>query len=894
MNMLGILEQNLEQAKTPETPEISKPPKAETGWGLSSSEAAHRLEANGPNVIGGRNKKGPLKIFAGQFHDVMVMILLGATVVSVLLGQYTDAIPIIAVVVINAFLGFIQEYRCEKTLETLEAMTAPVARIYRDGKLVKLPAEKLVNGDVFTVEAGDKIPADGYIISCKGFCCDEAILTGETEPAVKSPRRSEVDFSSLNKEYMAYMGTVVTKGSAVVETVATGKRTQMGRVSVMLDSIEEELTPLQKKLAELGRTLAIICIVICFIVFIAGLLRGEPLLDMSMTGITIAIAAIPEGLPAAVTIALSLAVRKMLKRNALVHRLHSVETLGCASVICTDKTGTVTQNKMKVTKITDGEGKQYSIEEITGEPSNVQRELLTCGAMCSNAVLEETSASLLKARKNVERFTAQGDPTECAIVIAAAEFGIKQSETGIERRDEIPFDSETRSMTVICRSADGMTFSYKKGSADVIINECNLALTAEGVKSFGTAEKLAMVHKGDLLAAEGLRVLAFSKITDGRAVFLGLMGMQDPPRPEAAAAVRQCERAGIRTVMITGDHKLTAAAIARQVGILKHGGLILTGSELDAISDEHLAEIIDNCSVFARVTPVHKLRIVKAFKAKGHICAMTGDGVNDAPAVKEADIGVSMGIQGTEVTKQAADIILLDDNFATLVSAVEDGRTIYANIRKFVRYMISSNIGEVVTMFGGIMMGLPMVLLPAQILLVNLVTDSLPAVALGLEPPEKSVMERMPRKESDSFFSGGLLWRMMLRGLLIGICTLGTFTLLLRSGASIQCARTGALITLVMSQLIHVFECKSEEKTLFSVPYFNNAFLLFAVIVSAAALFAGIYVPLLGRIFCTAIPDFRCLAVSIGSAFLVPVLSGLFSSTKKLRKTDTFNMPAKS
>ncbi len=883
--MLGILEQSLEHA----APKMTQSERR----GLTSAEAEHRLSEDGANLLGGKKKKGPLKIFVGQFHDVMVMILLGAMVVSVLLGQYTDAVPIIAVVVINAFLGFIQEYRCEKTLEKLEAMTAPTARVYRDGVLKKLPAEKVVCGDVFAVEAGDKIPADGYIISCKAFCCDEAILTGEAEPARKQPRRDEVDFSSLNKEYMAYMGTVVTKGTAIIETTATGKRTQMGRVSVMLDSIGEELTPLQKKLAELGRTLAVICIVICFIVFIAGLLRGEPLLDMAMTGITIAIAAIPEGLPAAVTIALSLAVRKMLKRNALVHRLHSVETLGCASVICTDKTGTVTQNKMKVTTLTDAEGTPISADELPAELPDAIRELLTCGAVCSNAELVENSPSLLKGKNSLPRFTANGDPTECAIVTAAAEAGIRADALELTRQDEIPFDSESRSMTVICRDRAGQVISYKKGSADVIINECTAALSAAGVKPFGSAEKLAVLRQGDTLAAEGLRVLAFCKIEGGRTVFLGLMGMQDPPRPEAAAAVRQCQRAGIRTVMITGDHKLTAAAIARQVGIMKQGSLVLTGAELDAITDERLTEIIDNCAVFARVTPAHKLRIVKAFKAKGHICAMTGDGVNDAPAVKEADIGVSMGIQGTEVTKQAADIILLDDNFATLVSAVEDGRTIYANIRKFVRYMISSNIGEVVTMFGGIMMGLPMVMLPAQILLVNLVTDSLPAVALGLEPPEKSVMERKPRKESDSFFSGGLLWRMLLRGILIGICTLATFTVLLKAGEPLSAARTGALITLVLSQLIHVFECKSEEKTLFTVPHFNNGFLLFAVTASAAALFAGIYIPVLGKIFSTAVPDLRCLILSVCSAFSVPVLSGSVWSAKKFGRRSTFDMPAK-
>ncbi|MBO4865394.1 MAG: cation-translocating P-type ATPase [Ruminococcus sp.] len=862
--------------------------------GLSSAEAAQRLETDGRNVLGGKRHKGAMKIFLGQFHDVMVMILLGATAVSVLMGQYTDAVPIIAVVVINSLLGFIQEYRCEKTLEKLEAMTAPTARVYRDGVIKTLPAEMLAAGDVFTLEAGDKVPADGYIISAKMLCCDESVLTGEAEPVCKHMRSDEVDFSSLNKAYMAYMGTVVTKGSGVVRVTATGRRTQMGRVSVMLDSIDEELTPLQKKLAELGRTLAVICIVICFIVFIAGLLRGEPLFDMAMTGITVAIAAIPEGLPAAVTIALSLAVRKMLRRNALVHKLHSVETLGCATVICTDKTGTVTQNKMKVTTISDGVGNVFEAAGLSGEIPDTVKELMICGALCSNARIEENASSLFKAKKNSARFKAEGDPTECAIALAAAELGILSYAVVYTRTDEIPFDSESRSMTVICRRAGGNMVSFKKGSPDVIIGECTAVLTAAGVKPFGSAEKLAVMRVGDRFAAEGLRVLAFCRIVDGNAVFLGLMGMQDPPRPEAAKAVRQCGKAGIRTVMITGDHKLTAAAVARQVGILKQGSLVLTGSELDGMSDERLAEVIESCSVFARVTPAHKLRIVRAFKAKGHICAMTGDGVNDAPAVKEADIGVSMGIQGTEVTKQAADMILLDDNFATLVNAVEDGRTIYSNIRKFVRYMISSNIGEVVTMFVGLLMGLPMVMLPAQILLVNLVTDSLPAVALGLEPPEKSVMEKMPRRESDSFFSGGLLWRMLIRGVLIGICTLGTFSVLLKAGASLPSARTGALITLVLSQLIHVFECKSEEKTLFSVPFFNNSFLLFAVTASAAVLFAGIYIPVLAKIFSTAVPDIRCLAASVGSAFLVPVLSGLMSSAKRFGRRKIYDIPAKS
>lgn len=843
--------------------------------GLSSAEAAQRLASDGENILGAKRRKGPLKIFLGQFHDVMVMILLAAAAVSVLLGQYTDAVPIVAVVVINALLGFIQEYRCEKTLEKLEAMTAPTAVVYRDGRRRKLPASQVVTGDVFVLEAGDKVPADGWIISCKGLMCDESILTGETAAALKVRLTDQTDFSSPNKDYMVYMGTVVTRGSAVVSTSATGRATQMGRVSVMLETIDDELTPLQKKLAELGRTLALICIGVCILVFMGGLLRGEPLFDMTMTSITIAIAAIPEGLPAAVTIALSLAVRKMLKRNALVRKLHSVETLGCASVICTDKTGTVTQNKMKVTAVTDAEGRTYHEGDKTD--NTMIKELMTCAAICNNAVLENHE-------RTEPHYTAQGDPTECALVVEAADRGILADDTALIRIDEIPFDSESRSMTVICKDAQGRTVSYKKGSPDVIINECSKRLTSGGAAELSVATKLSLQRSCDAMAAEGLRVLAFSKSDTSGCIFLGLMGMQDPPRPEAAQAVRKCARAGIRTVMITGDHKLTAAAIATQVGIMRQGSLILTGADLDDMTDEKLSSVIWNCSVFARVTPAHKLRIVRAFKSKGHICAMTGDGVNDAPAVKEADIGVSMGIQGTEVTKQAADVILLDDNFATLVGAVEDGRTIYANIRKFVRYMISSNIGEVVTMFGGIMMGLPMVMLPAQILLVNLVTDSLPAVALGLEPCEKSVMERMPRKESDSFFSGGLLGRMLLRGFLIGICTLGTFSLLLRSGESLRMARTGALITLVMSQLIHVFECKSEEKTLFTVPLTNNGFLLFAVAASSAVLFSGMYVPLLREMFSTAVPSFLCMLVSMISAFFVPVLSSLAEAYNIIRR----------
>ena len=744
--MLDVLKQDLH---------IEAPP--EDVIGLPSEEAARLLRITGENRLSQKKKNGALKIFAGQFHDIMVLILLAATVISVALGEYTDAIPIMIIVVVNALLGFIQEYRCEKTLEKLEAMTAPNARVYRNNTLKTIPAAEIVPGDVFEVEAGDRIPCDGYILFSKAFTCDESVLTGEAVPVEKYARTTEVEFSTLNMPYMGYMGAVATKGWARLEAVATGERTQMGKVSKMLEDIDAQQTPLQKKLGELGKTLALICIGVCIVVFLAGVIRGEPVLDMLMTGITIAIAAIPEGLPATVTIALAIAVRKMLKRNALVHKLHSVETLGCASVICTDKTGTITMNKMTVTDIftLDHKETQYKVTDngmISPENQHLMAwdnptlsELLICGAVCNNARFEKSEPLLLRNRRgNTSRYQAVGDPTEAAILTASANGGIDIKNLQLKRVDEIPFESESRFMAVICADLSGDRVTYKKGSIDVILKECEYKIIgdADTLAPLSITDKQHILKQNDQMAQQGLRVMGFSKISHGKAVFLGLMGLADPPREEAKKAVRECQKAGIKTVMITGDHKLTACAIAKQTGILHEGELALTGAELDRLTDEQLSDSIDRISVYARVTPAHKLRIIKAFKAKGKVCAMTGDGVNDAPAIKEASIGVSMGISGTDVTKQAADVILLDDNFATLVNAVEEGRTIYQNIRKFVRYLISCNIGEVMTMLGGIIMGLPMVLVPAQILLVNLATDGLPAVALGLEPSDKSVMKR--------------------------------------------------------------------------------------------------------------------------------------------------------
>jgi Ca2+-transporting ATPase len=622
---------------------------------------------------------------------------------------------------------------------------------------------------------------------------------------------------------------------------------------------------------------------------------------MLMTGITIAIAAIPEGLPATVTIALALAVGRMLKRNALVHKLHSVETLGCASVICSDKTGTITENRMTVTKImtaalgldVTGSGHRIAGEIRLGkEPAMIERifgleELLNCCVLCNNANISRYNTngirSLQTSLKRGEWVTS-GDPTEIAMLVAAAKADVTREclEKSFNRTDEIPFDSETRCMKVIVSKSEGL-FCYAKGAPDVILSQCSHALINGKEIMLSSAIRYEILKKGERLAADALRVLAFSykkmrnEKDTSELVFLGLMGMLDPPRAEAKRAIRICEKANIKTVMITGDHKATACAIASQSGIMKTDSKALTGDELSRLSDDELSEMIEQVAVFARVNPSDKLRIVRAYRKRGHIVAMTGDGVNDAPAIKEADIGVSMGITGTDVTKQAADVILLDDNFATLVSAVEQGRTIYSNIRKFVRYLLSCNIGEVMTMFAGILMGLPMVLLPTQILLVNLLTDGLPAVALGLEPTEELIMKKAPRKSTDGFFSGGLMTKIIFRGILIGLCTLGSFVAMLRLGHSTEVARTAALFTLVLSQLIHVFECKSEEKTLFTVNFLSNPFLLLAVLLSGIVIAAAIYLPVLQIVFSTVPLTLKQLGISAAFSLAVPVLASFFN-----------------
>lgn len=867
--------------------------------GLTDKEAAKRLEAAGSNTLEVKKGPGALKIFAGQFKDIMVMILLGATVISFLLGEIYDAVTIILIVLLNAILGFIQEFRTEKTLEALKNMTAPTARAYRDGKLRSIPAAELVPGDVIEIETGDKVPADCVIVAANRLFADESMLTGESVPVPKTAGSESDSDNSPGRSCIAYSGTVVTGGNGRAAVIATGINTQIGKISGMISEIDEGETPLQKRLGELGKTVALLCILICIIVFLAGVVRGEPVFDMLMTGITIAIAAIPEGLPATVTIALALAVNRMLKQKALVNRLHSVETLGCASVICSDKTGTITENKMTVCKIFS-DMKEFEVSgngwerggEITCQGSRVNpssvpplSELMKCSVLCTTAAISADGSSRIRNASEKGSWTVTGDPTETALLISAAKGGVTADRLyGYKKISEIPFDSETKTMTVTMRCPTGEFISYIKGAPDILLEKCSSVMTSSGTVPMNREKHDAIEKEISKLSSMALRVIALAmkkgQYAEGELVFLGLSAMQDPPREEAKEAIGKCRRAHIKTVMITGDHKETAAAVAKQAGI-SDGKTVLTGAELDRMSDEELSSRIESCRVFARVNPSHKLRLVKAYKKKNAIVTMTGDGVNDAPAVKEADVGVAMGITGTDVTKQAADVILLDDNFATLVKAVEQGRGIYSNIRKFVRYLLSCNIGEVITMFVGILMGLPMALLPVQLLLVNLVTDGLPAIALGMEPCERSVMSKKPRRPDESFFSGGLITKIIFRGIMIGLCTLGCFSLLLKSDCSIETARTGALTTLVFSQLIHVFECKSEEKGLFSINYFSNMKLVAAVIISLAVMLCAIYLPSVQVIFDTAPLTRTPLLISLAFSFAVPVLSGLSSLLSK-------------
>lgn len=825
--------------------------------GLTTQRAQQLLKEKGKNTLAKKKKTSPIKIFAGQFRDVMVMILMAATVVSVVMGEIYDAITILVIVILNAVLGFTQEYRSEKTLEALKQYAAPAAKAYRDGELQNIPADDLVAGDVIKLEAGDRVPADAKILSSMACECDESILTGESIPVSKF--KANTEGNALNQSGVVYMGTTLTKGHCIAQVIATGKDNQVGLVSDMLSEIQEEKTPLQKRLGELGKIIGALCVAVCILVSVAGIFRGYELFDMLLTGISLAVASIPEGLPATVTIALALAVRRIYKQKALVNKLHSVETLGCANVICTDKTGTLTKNQMTLTELyTYRETINFTKQTVSSAASKL---LLACGALCNNAVLNSDGSTV-------------GDPTEAALLVAAKTAGADT--TGYERVAEIPFDAANRYMEVtVCRGNNRLRFM--KGAPDVVLASCTTFLTPNGVQPLTPEDRRRFLEACDEMTSRALRLLGFSYAKEGeKHCFLGIAGLHDPLRPEVPNAVKRCKKAGIRVIMLTGDHKNTAIQIATQAGILEKNGIALTGEDLKSMSDKELKEKVRKVNVFSRVSPSDKLRIVRALKQNNDTVAMTGDGVNDAPAVKEAAIGVAMGITGTDVTKEAAKIVLLDDNFATLVATVEQGRTVYNNIRKFIRYMLSSNIGEVLTMLMGMLLNLPVILLPIQLLLVNLVTDGLPAIALGMEPATADIMKQPPRKADESIFANGLLGQILFRGVIITVMALLSFVFVMQN-FNVRQAGTAALFTLAFSQLLFVFECKNPKRTLFTAQYKNNPKLILAVLASVLVLLLAIGTDVGNLLFETEKLSPQAFVISIGLAVVYPIIRALVS-----------------
>lgn len=831
--------------------------------GLSSNEAMHRLQKNGPNTIERKKKVSPLKIFLAQFNDFIIWVLIFAAAISGKMGEVADAITIMVIIFMNAILGFIQEYKTEKSLEALKALSAPTAKVIRDGRVKVICADDLVEGDVIILESGDRIPADCYIIESSSFMADESLLTGESCGIAKSRDKGSCDI---------FMGTLVLTGKAKAKILKTGMRTEMGKIAGMLDSIESERSPLKDKLNNLGKVLVVLCIVVCIVVTLTGISRGQDKYQMFLLGVSLAVAAIPEGLPAIVTVALALGVSRMLKRNSLVRKLPAVETLGCTSIICSDKTGTLTENNMTVKCLYFNNRLYYDNEKI---PENIvlKKAFTYCNDCSFDFSLETVAKSIL------------GDPTETALVKAFFKDlrELNRFLLAGERVFDIPFNSDRKMMSVIIRQG-GRECCYVKGAPERLLSKCTSILINGEIRPL-TMEMRNRINKTvESMSYNALRCIGAAykennlnrKNLEENLIFIGVAGIIDPPRKEVKDAVLKCRMAGIRPVMITGDHKNTAFAIGKELDICFDENQVITGEELDNLTDRELNKKVDKISIFARVSPNHKLRIVKAFKSKNRIVAMTGDGVNDAPAVKEADIGISMGISGTDVTKEASSMILLDDNFKTIVTAVEEGRIIYYNIRKFIRYLLSCNLGEVLTMFIASLLYLDIPLLPIQILLVNLATDGLPAIALGVDPPEGDIMKEKPRPKNESIFSRGLAEKIIVRGSLIGICTVVAFLTGKYCGYDLSTCRTMALSTLIISQLIHVFECRSEKNSIFNINIFTNKYLVGAVALSIMLLILVIYNPFLQGIFHTSFLDISQWCMVIFYSGIIAFINSIY------------------
>lgn len=885
-----------------------------TDNGLNNDEISLRLDRFGYNDLKEKEKESIVKKIINQLKDFLVIILIGASIISAAVGETTDALVIIAIVVINAILGVVQEGKAEKALEALKEMSSPHAKVIRNGEISMVEAKYLVPGDIILIEAGDIIPADIRLFESFNLKIEEASLTGESLPVEKDSNLifdREVPLG--DRQNMAFMSTIVTYGRGKGIVTNTGTETQIGRIAEAIQNIDDEKTPLQQKLNELGKWLGMGCLVICALVFGIGVYRGQDMLEMFMVAISLAVAAIPEGLPAVVTIVLALGMKRMAGKNAIVRKLLAVETLGCVNVICSDKTGTLTQNEMTTVRAYVN-NKNYS---ITGNGYNPEGEFLINNItiksfedkdltfLLGSSVL--CNDSILKKGDNGQGWVIIGDPTEGALVVAAKKAGVSKDDYEMKypRISEIPFDSDRKMMTTFNKNFLGDKIgSFTKGAPDMIINSCNKIIIDGEVKNLTSNIRERINHINSTYAKQALRVLAFAykefdalpnKTTPQEVekdmVFIGLLGMIDPARTEAKEAISICKKAGIKPIMITGDYKDTALAIALDLDLVENENSIKTGSEIDSLSDKEMQEIVEKTGVYARVSPEHKVKIIEALKNNGHITAMTGDGVNDAMALKKSDIGVSMGITGTDVAKGTADIVLMDDNFATIVSAVEEGRIIYSNVRKFVFFLLSCNVGEILIVFLSLLFRLPVPLLPIQLLWLNLITDSFPALALGTEKGEPDIMELPPRNAKEPILNGVMLSGIIIQSIALTVSVLIAYTWALRTyNGDLLISRTVAFSTLILAELIRAHSSRSERLSVFKLGFFSNPSLLWASALSFLMLIVVLYIPILQGIFKTfplGAKDWSVIALLC----LIPLIAGETSKwTRRLLKMITLSI----
>jgi len=913
--------------------------KTDKTQGLSAAEADSRKKTHGANVLRKKRGRSLLQMMLDQFRSVLILILAAAAVVSLFVGEQVDAVVILGIVVLNALMGFIQEFRAGKALEALQKMAAPMAQAVRDGSLQKIPAEELVPGDIIHIEAGSLIPADIRLLETYELSVQEAALTGESVPvkkdARKMPESANGEETALgDQSTMGFSGTLVTRGRAVGVVTATGMQSEIGKIAEMLNEHAQESSPLQKKLASFGKFLGIICLAVCVIIFILGLLRGEPLLEILMAAISLAVAAIPEGLPAVITVVLALGMQRMVSRHAVIKRLGAVETLGSTTVICTDKTGTLTQNKMSVVSAyadgveltVSGTGYQYAgsvslfEKDDDYEPESIpeserrRQHQPSADRYASPTLMRFASAAALcnDAYIDSEEENVIGDPTEGCLLPFAAKNGVQPDAVRSEhpRIYEFPFDSERKMMTTIHRfmpsgakknsgnsaqqksgRQEAVSVAFTKGAPDAVIERCTHIMVDGRKKRFTKSMKTAALEINRKWAAQAKRVLAFAEKelpqnsetadmhalpqdqTENSMTFLGLTGAMDPPREEAKQAIALCRKAGIQVNMITGDHMITAGAVAKELGIIEEDAQVLSGSQLDTMNEHEFRRSLDSVHVFARVSPSHKVRIIDALHRRHEITAMTGDGVNDAPALNKADIGIAMGITGTDVTKEAADMILTDDNFSSIVAAVREGRIIFANIRKFVSFLLSCNIGELLLIFIAVLSGWPIPLLPIQLLWINLLTDSFPAFALGLEKGDKDIMDQPPRNPRSPIIDGSAAFIITLQSLALAAASLLSFRLGMTVFGDVSTGRTAAFITLILGELLRAYSVRSEKENILSMGIFSNRYLNGAVLIGIALLVTILSVPALRDLFHTAAPTLPLLTVSVLlSAF--PLLAG--------------------